>query len=260
MTTIPATATPTYSSTATGQVFTVAKSSLRWSNVLSVIFFCGGISFVLLALYGSTMGIKEVDFPVIVRWVIAAVCFLIGVMIVGGYVRTRDYRVEADDQKVVVSNLGKDDTYLWDDANSIYQSITKHYRNGIYVGTTYLYTLVLKSGKKVTFNNTLQRVEDLGVLIQNAISKRAYPSVIAAINSGNTVYFDKIGISREGISNGNNKQILWSEIQGVKVENGVVKVSKQGKWFGWANVPVAKIPNLFVFLSVVDSIIGINTK
>lgn len=256
--TIPA--TPTSANNATEQVFTVAKSSLWWSNVLSVFFFCGGISFALIAVYGSTLGIKEVDFPVIVRWVIAVTCFLIGVLIVGGYARTRDYRVEADDQKVVVSNLGKDDVYPWDDANSIYQSITKHYRNGIYTGTTNIYTLVLKNGKKVIFNNTLQRVEDLGQLIQNAISKRAYPSVIAAINSGNTVYFDKIGISREGISNGNNNKIQWSEIQAVKVENGVIKVSKQGKWFGWANVPVAKIPNLFVFLSVVDSIIGINAK
>ena len=38
----------------------------------------------------------------------------------------------------------------------------------------------------------------------------------------------------------------------------IAVVCKRGKWLSWKNVPVAKVPNFFVFLALVDSIIGVN--
>ena len=44
------------------------------------------------------------------------------------------------------------------------------------------------------------------------------------------------------------------------MQQGAVVVRKKGKWLSWKSVNVAALPNLFVFLALVDNIIGVNRK
>jgi hypothetical protein len=55
-----------------------------------------------------------------------------------------------------------------------------------------------------------------------------------------------------GIATTKRGAVQWSEIQKIEVQNGVVFLSKAGKRLAWSNTPVAKIPNFFLFLTVVD--------
>jgi hypothetical protein len=144
----------------------------------------------------------------------------------------------------------------WDDIRAVWQSITKHYRNGVYTGTTYLYTVMTNDNRKVTFGNEFKGVEQLGQLIQTESTNRLFPRMIAAYNGGQPVPFGDFTISKEGISH-KNKNLSWAEIEGAQINNGYVTFKKQGKWFNWANVPVAAIPNLIVFLSLIDHVVGL---
>jgi hypothetical protein len=147
-------------------------------------------------------------------------------------------------------------TARWDEVNGITQAITKHYRNGVYTGTTYLYTLFLTGGRKMTFNNSIANVEMLGEALQNEVSRRAMPIAAAAYNSGQPVNFGPLTVSRDGLTQG-KKTLAWGEIEGVQIQNGYIAVKKQGGWFNWANVPAASVVNLYVFLNLVNQIVGI---
>jgi hypothetical protein len=73
------------------------------------------------------------------------------------------------------------------------------------------------------------------------------------------VYFGPLAVSQMGLTKG-NQTVPWSEIHGVQVQKGYIKIKKQGRWFNFANVPVSSVPNVFVLLSLVDRIIGVNAR
>jgi hypothetical protein len=66
-----------------------------------------------------------------------------------------------------------------------------------------------------------------------------------------------LSVSQQGLSNG-KEMLPWSDIKGIKLDKGVIAVSKQGKWLNWTTTSVAQTPNIFVFTALVDSIIGLN--
>ncbi|MFN8374230.1 MAG: DUF6585 family protein [Anaerolineae bacterium] len=150
----------------------------------------------------------------------------------------------------------KTEEFRWDDVRAVWQSVTKHYRNGIYTGTTYLYTVQTADNRMLKFSNEIKGIEQLGQLIQNESTKRLFPKMVAAYNAGQTVPFGQFTLSKEGVGH-KNKYLTWAEIEGTQVNNGYVTFKKQGKWFNWANVPVASIPNLIVFLSLIDHVVGL---
>ena len=45
-------------------------------------------------------------------------------------------------------------------------------------------------------------------------------------------------------------------MKGIQVNLGRVMVRKEGKLLNWSNVPVAKIPNIFVFMALLDYIVN----
>jgi hypothetical protein len=154
---------------------------------------------------------------------------------------------------------GKVETVRWESIQGMWQNVTKHYTNGVYTGTTHVYTLQTNDGKKYVFNDSIKQAEQLGTQLQNVITSIRLPEAYSAFQSGQTVNFGPLSISQSGVSKG-NQTVPWNEIQGVEVVKGHVKFKKQGAWFNFANVGVSQIPNLFVFLSLVDRITGINMK
>jgi hypothetical protein len=146
----------------------------------------------------------------------------------------------------------------WDDISHSWQSVTKHYRNGINSGTTHLYTIQTKDGQQYKFNDTYKNVEALGNLIQDEVARRIFPVVAQAYNAGQTVNFGQLNISKAGINNG-KETIAWDEVKDVKLQSGIVTIKKEGKWLNWKNVTVAQTPNIFVFLGMVNQIVGVNT-
>ena len=154
---------------------------------------------------------------------------------------------------------GKSNVFRWDDIGAVWQQITKRYVNGVYTGTTHIYTLRRYDGEQIKLSDSLAKVEELGTLVQNETFKRLMPKAIATYNQGGTVVFGKIRVSPQGISNG-KETLPWPEVKGVTIDRGVISVSKQGKWLRWASDTAANTPNLYVFLQLVDAIIGIKAK
>ncbi len=147
----------------------------------------------------------------------------------------------------------------WDDVEFVWQSITEHYYNGAYTGTTYHYSLQLYDGAYVKLGNNLKGIKDLGEEVMHQTSQALHPKLMTRYNKGKVVDFGKLGISKDGLHYGDSF-LKWKEIDAVKIQQGAISVSKRGKWFNWCNIAASQVPNLWVFLSMVDEVKGLNRR
>lgn len=167
-------------------------------------------------------------------------------------------KVMVHDGGLVHANRNNERIIPWDDIEYVWQQITEHYTNGVYTGTTYVYSLQLYDGSRLKYtNNSLKNVQKLGEAILHETSQVLYPKAMTKFNKGKTVKFGSLGVSQDGLSYGSSL-LDWKEIDGVRIKQGYVSVRKKGKWLNWCNIAVASIPNLYVFLSLVNQIVGID--
>jgi hypothetical protein len=140
--------------------------------------------------------------------------------------------------------------YTWDSI-SVLQAITQRYVNGVYVGTTYIYTLLTRDGKKVKVTNFYEKPTEWGPAIQASITRAQLPGVVASLESGASVTFGPLVINRGGIATG-SKSLRWDEIKEIDVNQGYLRIKKTSGWSRWSTKPVSQIPNFFVFFAAAN--------
>jgi hypothetical protein len=190
-------------------------------------------------------------------YILGGILLAIGMWALWTGVRERGLQVLVFPDGLTYTIRGTTEVVRWEDITEVLQQITKHYTNGVYTGTTHIYTVRRAGRPELKFNDALKNVEQLGNTIQQETYKLLLPRAIATYNAGGILHFGKLNVSRQGLSNG-KETLAWSDIKGVKLEKGVIAVSKQGKWLNWTTATVAQTPNIFVFTALADSIIGLN--
>lgn len=138
----------------------------------------------------------------------------------------------------------------WSDIDAVWQNITKHYRNGIYTGTTYLYTIQTRDKNRIVLDNKFAKIEQFGNAIVEGSFNALAPGYWQAMQGGQRLTFGPLAIDLQGIYSG-SKSLKWSEIKAVKIAKGNISVKKEGGWFNWASATVPQIPNFFIFYSLV---------
>lgn len=156
------------------------------------------------------------------------------------------------EQGFVISRGGKTTSGRWDDITSVTQAITVVRRNGI-TTTRYFYTIALANGEKVRVDNSYGKVEQLGNTIQQMASKVLLPRAIESYKSGASLPFGTISISQSGISNG-KETVPWSNIKQVTTQNGTIIIKRNDKQLAWVKTLVAKTPNFYILMALVDQI------
>jgi hypothetical protein len=147
----------------------------------------------------------------------------------------------------------------WDDIDAVWQRITRHYHSGMYTGTTYVYTIQARNGERFNVSQIYKDIEALGQIIQSEVTARQLPPIVRAYQSGQTVNFGKLSLNTQGLIF-KDKQLAWNQIQDLKIDRGYISVKQEGgRWFNWAQVTADSVPNLFVFLALIDNIVGIRT-
>ena len=191
--------------------------------------------------------------------VVAVLFAAIGVPLFGMGLAQRGKTVEVYEHGLVRVKGKNVKVTRWDDINAVWQRITRNYYNGIYTGTTYVYTIQTKNGEKFKITNVYKDIEALGNSIQSEVTKRLLPPMVRAYQNGQTVSFGKLSLNPQGLIY-KDKQLAWNEIKDLKIERGFISVKKEGgRWFNWASVSAANVPNLFVFLAMIDRIVGIRS-
>lgn len=147
----------------------------------------------------------------------------------------------------------KIDAFRWDQIDNVMFRIIRRYRNGIYMGTTYRYTIRGLNGNQVILNNRFANIKMLGESITDMVTRVRLPQAIAAYRAGQMLYFGPLSVSMQGVSNG-REIIGWHEISEVSINNGSVAIRKAGKWLNWSSARVSDIPNYYVFFGLVNAI------
>jgi len=245
--------------------FFPASRGARWGNLIAgLLFLFGSFAAVVFGAfttyanyqrYGPAVIGQDLGTPLI----IAAIAFVIGAGTLWTAYRNWNRAVALYSSGLAYNDNKGLQTWRWEEVDQFLSAITRHYTNGVYTGTTYVYTLRKADNTKLVFDNRLNKVQDLGPLIERAVTPTLYKRAADAYNAGQTVTFGPIAISKEGVTIG-KKVYPWAEVAQVSINQGFVQVSKKGGgWFSGASASAATIPNLNVLLSIVDQIIGVKT-
>jgi hypothetical protein len=228
-------------------------------NVIGMIFafaigMCLGIVGLVL-LVGSADGEGATGSTTIIAFTVALLLIVAALILALPPLLYRSWCVFVCSEGFLFKRGSRLDAFRWDQVAAVWQKVTKRYYNGIYMGMRHKYTIQRVDGAKVAFTDRFPDVEALGDVIAREVTNCQFPRVIAAYNAGQTVQFGPLSVNVQGVSN-SREQVPWGQIQSINVDQGFVKIRKEGKLLGWSTVAVSKIPNFFVFMALVNTILN----
>jgi hypothetical protein len=139
----------------------------------------------------------------------------------------------------------------WADVTAVWQRVTRHYTNGVYTGTTHVYTVQTTTGQKIVLDDRLGKgVEELGNAVQRGASNALFPRYWTAIQNGQRVDFGALALDNQKLYAG-KKELPWNEIKAVKINKGQISIKKDKGWFNWASVSVPQVPNFIIFYDLI---------
>ncbi len=241
------------------------KNLSRWGvGIIAIILLGGaGVAF-LFGIYDGYVQTQRYGPAVLERTVLppmifAIIAFLIGVGLALSAFFNWKKAALVYEHGLAYSDRDSLEQWRWEEVEEFFVAITKHYTNGIYTGTTHIYTLRKRDGSTLKFDNRYKQVETLGKLISRAVAPIQYKRLLEKVKLGQTVTLGPITINREQLSI-KKKMFSWGEIEQVGIRRGTVSIKKKdGGWFSGATAAVSTIPNLDAFLQVVDQIVSVKT-
>ena len=152
-------------------------------------------------------------------------------------------------------------TWRWEDVLNFKAAVTRHYTNGIYTGTTHVYSIEGRDGQKFVMGDVINKIEEAADRIRSGIFPGLYSRYAQVYNSGQLLHFGPVTLSKvNGIQIG-KKVYPWDQVAQVSIRQGYVQVGKQGGgWFSGASAAAATIPNLEVFLSIINQVVGVKAS
>lgn len=142
----------------------------------------------------------------------------------------------------------------WDQVAVVWQRIVRYYRNGIYAGTSFKYTVQRDDGVKIVITQIFRSGSELGARVQREAAHRLTPKALAAVQAGQTLAFGRFSLSRQGL--GTPRGVIpWKEAPQVSARSGLLMIQRRDQRRAKSYGQVSTIPNLNVFLSVAETLV-----
>lgn len=143
--------------------------------------------------------------------------------------------------------------FRWDQITHVRRNIIHRYRNGVPTGSTHDYSVRRKDGCEIGLHsNNIADMNKLGNTISEETTRILLPLAVESYNQGQAVVFGSFVVDKQGLKWG-QELIPWQHIEAIDTQNGMLRLKRQGTWK--PSLPCPQIPNLFVFLSLTDSIL-----
>lgn len=187
---------------------------------------------------------------------VCALCFLgLGLAAPIHWLRRHSWHVVACTDGFLLSRGSNVDTFRWGQVEAIWQRVVKQYYRGIYAGATHKYRIQCSNGKRAVLDDTFANIEKFGTMIGREVSQHLLPNAIDIYNRGDAVTFGKISVDSRGVHDG-RKLLAWNQIKDVVFSDGAVTFRQHGKAVVWSSAKVGRIPNILVFMGLVDNVLG----
>ena len=235
----------------------------RWGNL--VIFFILLAGAVLVFLFGAyetylayrLHGPAMIDDKLTGPLVIAFILFMFGLLAGWSAYANWNKGVAAYERGFAYRDRKGIQVWSWENVVSMKSAITRHYINGIYTGTTHIYTLYNRQNQRLVLSDSIGKVEELAKSIDQSIFPLLYGPAADQYNAGGTIAFGPVAISKAGIAIG-KKTYPWTDVKEVSIHQGILKVSrKEGGWFSGASAAASAIPNLRILLTILQQVVGL---
>jgi hypothetical protein len=167
----------------------------------------------------------------------------------------------------------------WDDID-VWEGIADIYRHYVvYEKTIHQVIIRRRDGKEVILNEDYPDIKWLGELVQTKILERELPRSLRMFNEGVTVHFGPLRVYPDGIGcckvilfcgcrsegvkfpepppdgiNYEEKILPWPKVADIKLERGRIRIYERGTASIWSQVTAESVPNLCVFLALVNQI------
>ncbi len=142
---------------------------------------------------------------------------------------------------------------LWDEIDAFWQATESNQGGDI----VHFYTIRAANGNTWTLTEELADLQKLGAAIENAVSQRLTPRILATYRAGQSVDFDSITITQQGIQlREGERRLSWSDIQRIHVDRSTVSIYKCGDFWDWATIPVSAVANVAIFKQLVEEILS----
>lgn len=142
-----------------------------------------------------------------------------------------------------------------------YRAVKMRVYGVIPAGTTIHVTLTDPAGKKRVISSGLKNIDVLAERVADQQTSARLPEARAQIDRGEEVRFGKaLILDRERIQArkllGGYKSCPIGEIEKVSVDAGFLKIRQKGKMLAFASARVGAIPNVFLLLRLLDTMVG----
>lgn len=150
----------------------------------------------------------------------------------------------------------------WGDMAQLrYRAVKMRLYYFIPVGTTIYITLTDPNGRRHKVPRNMKGMEVLAERIAEEQTRARFGEARAAIDRGEEVRFGTaLVLDREKVSArklfGGYKTCALSEIEKVAVESGFLRIRQKGKLLAFGGGSIAAIPNVFLFLRLLDTLVG----
>ena len=96
----------------------------------------------------------------------------------------------------------------------------------------------------------------MGPAIQQGVTDAQLPGAWAAVTAGQRLQFGKFWVTADQIGAG-NKAWTWSQIDNIRVHDGLVQLQSDNRWISLADSEVSSIENFFVFMALATRLSGV---
>jgi hypothetical protein len=140
----------------------------------------------------------------------------------------------------------------WEQIEALWKAIKPGSKKGVVLS----YTIRQKDGTSCVFTSDLLKIEMLGEILEGMVSKLYLPVAFSSYRAGAPVSFGDLVLDYRGIAvQSSRKQLLWSEIRSINVDETAVSIYKTGEYWDWFTAPSSNIPNVAIFKALVDFIV-----
>jgi len=116
--------------------------------------------------------------------------------------------------------------WRWEDIVSLTAAVNRLYSSGNSTGLTHVYRLVNRQNQRMVLSDVILSVEDLAIIIQDAITPILFERAAQQYNSGQMLVFGPVTLGKGGIQIG-KKMFAWADVQQISIQQGILKISKK---------------------------------
>jgi hypothetical protein len=233
--------------------FAIDGAQFIWLLVASVFLSLGGLALTVLTLALMIWGGHGAG-AVVFKMLLGGIVMLVGgILLALRAYRNWGVRVLVYEVGLVRLQHRTASAFFWDEVETVWQKKNKGNWAKFTQGKL-VYIVRRHSGEEFHFDDSLPEIQRLGGIIQRETLPHLLARTRDAFHAGQTLVFNKLRVSRDGI--GNTEETLpWEKVQQIQFEDERVTINKKGNWLVWFAGVASDIPNPHVFQSLLREII-----